>query len=111
MRIRLTKEHRASYWDEPLSEKRNHGAGLSHAAAIEHLQAVRYIYRKNRQLLNDLDATERRNIECELGEWMAGVARKASRQERAKSRSFVAKIRLQMKYRTLAFKYRRGRID
>jgi hypothetical protein len=111
MRIRLTKTYRARYCDEPLSEKRNHRAGLSQAAAVEHLKSVEYIYRKNKHLLSDLDPSERHNIQCDLGEWMARLARKAAKQELAKSGSYAAKIRLAFKYRVLKFKYRRGHIE
>lgn len=78
MLIRLTKRLRVVYCDEPSSEYRRHGAGLSRASAARHLAAVEYIYQKNKPLLNDLSSAERREVEHKLGGWLAGIARRAA---------------------------------
>jgi glycosyltransferase involved in cell wall biosynthesis len=110
MRIRLTKICRAVYCDEPLSEIRVHKSGLSSAPATEHLEAVKYIYRKNKHLLLDLDARERRGVQQRLGQWMAGFARKASRQALRNKGYDPMKLARAFKYRLLNLKYTCGRI-
>jgi hypothetical protein len=85
MCIRLTKHLRVVYYDEPLSETRIHHTGLSSARAAQHLAALKYIYHKNRPLLNDLSVLERLDVERKLDSWMADtsiqVAREAIRDD------------------------------
>jgi len=78
MCIRLTKHLQVTYYDEPLSERRIHHLGLSGAKAAQHLAALEYIYRKNKPLLDDLSVFERREVERNLGGWMAAVALQAA---------------------------------
>lgn len=78
MRIRLTKRCRAVYYDEPLSEIRVHGTGLSSLSAERHLASLEYIYRKNLSLLADLDPATRKYVQRRVKDWIAGVARRAS---------------------------------
>jgi glycosyltransferase involved in cell wall biosynthesis len=78
MRIRLTKQLSVAYCDEPLAEYRVHGAGLSRGKAVQQLAALEYIYEKNRHLLNDLSMVERRDVQRELGGWLAGIAERAA---------------------------------
>jgi glycosyltransferase involved in cell wall biosynthesis len=111
MRIRLTKSCRVIYCDEPLSEIRIHKSGLSSAPAVEHLEAVKYIYRKNKHLLLDLEPRERRQIQRALGQWMAGFARKASRQALANNGFSPRKLARAFKYRLLNMKYASGCIE
>ena len=47
MRIRLTKPLQTVYVDEPLTEIRYHGKGLSSLNARNHVEALKYIYRNN----------------------------------------------------------------
>jgi glycosyltransferase involved in cell wall biosynthesis len=77
MLIRLTKQLRVAYHDEPLSEYRIHEAGLSRARAAEHLAALSYIYEKNKYLLDDLTPEAKTQVESKLREWMARIATRA----------------------------------
>ena len=78
MRIRLTKHLQVVYYDEPLTEIRLHYKGLASSKRVRHLEALDYIYRKNKPLLNDLSKAERDYVNRKLGGWIAQVARRAS---------------------------------
>jgi glycosyltransferase involved in cell wall biosynthesis len=80
MRIRLTKQLHTVYCDEPLSEYRLHAAGLSRVPLARHVAALDYIYQKNKSLLNDLSTAEREQTQRKFGEWVAGIAKQASRE-------------------------------
>ncbi len=80
MLIRLTKQLRVAYQDEPLAEYRRHTGGLSSARAGEHLAALEYAYRKNQPLLNELSQSESRNVRQKLDLFMARIARQAARE-------------------------------
>jgi glycosyltransferase involved in cell wall biosynthesis len=80
LRIRLTKRFRTTYVDEPLSEYRRHGAGLSDARLAEHIAAWDRIARKSRGLLDDLDCSEREKMEAELATLVEGLRERARRQ-------------------------------
>jgi glycosyltransferase involved in cell wall biosynthesis len=71
MRIRLTKQLRTVYCDELLTEYRRHKTGLSRSRAAKKLEAFEYIYRKNRPLLDNLNAAQRREVKKKVGKWMA----------------------------------------
>ena len=77
MRIRLTRNYRVIYCDEPLTEIRIHKNGLSSAPAAKHLVALEYIYRKNFPLMEDLNVAERKDVRQKLNTWMARIARRA----------------------------------
>lgn len=77
MRIRLTKKIRVAYYDEPLSEIRFHGNGLSNSRLIRHFRSLDYIYKKHRHLLNDVNRHERRYIDGRLKDWIGHIASKA----------------------------------
>ena len=74
MRIRLTRYLRVVYHDEPLSEIRLHGSGLSSASIGKHLDALDYIYRKNESLLGHLAEPQREYAKDWWGRWMGEVA-------------------------------------
>jgi glycosyltransferase involved in cell wall biosynthesis len=78
VRIRLTKNLRVVYCDEPLSEYRRHSAGLSRVKLARHFESLNYIYQKNKSLLDDLSEAERDYINRKFGEWTAWIARRAS---------------------------------
>ena len=59
MRIRLTKELRATYAECIGSEIRLHKRGLSSSKVSLHYKALLYIYEKNRPLLDDLEESDR----------------------------------------------------
>jgi len=80
MRIRLTKKLKAVYCDELLSEYRRHDSGLSRCGASCHLEALEYIYSKNRSMLADVKEADRDYVEHTLGKWMAQIAQQASRE-------------------------------
>ncbi|MDY6987433.1 MAG: glycosyltransferase [Thermodesulfobacteriota bacterium] len=80
MRIRLTKHYSAVYWDEPLSEIRFHYTGLSGSDLLQQLDALEYVYTKNRPLLSDLSAPARKNVEQRLLNYMAQKARRGADQ-------------------------------
>jgi len=77
MRIRLTRKLRVAYYDEPLSEIRFHGNGLSNSKLIEHFRSLDYIYKKNRRLLRDLSRNEKRYVDQRLRDWIGNIANKA----------------------------------
>ncbi|MFC1452302.1 glycosyltransferase family 2 protein [Verrucomicrobiota bacterium] len=79
MRIRLTKECRAVYVDEPLAEYRRRQAGLSSTPPDRQLEILRRVYRKNRHLLLDLDGAKRRETQRHLFARMAPFALAAGR--------------------------------
>lgn len=76
MRIRLTKRLKTAYIDEPLAEYRRHGEGLSSLAQVQKLETLKYIYLKNKALLDELDDTKRRYVKEKLGNWLAKKGRK-----------------------------------
>ena len=66
MRIRLTKKLKVKYYNEPLSKIRIHGKGLSRSETARHLEAFKYIYKKNCHLLENLSASDRLEVEQKL---------------------------------------------
>jgi glycosyltransferase involved in cell wall biosynthesis len=80
MRIRLTKHLRTAYVDEPLSEYRKHESGLRNTAVLHKLATLETIWRKNKHLLADLPAADRRYINRRLDEWRAHFWRVAAKQ-------------------------------
>lgn len=78
MRIRLTNRLRVAYRDEPLSEYRLHGSGLSRVSFIHHFEALNYIYHKNRPLFNDLSERERKYVDARFRRRLAQVAVRAA---------------------------------
>lgn len=77
MKVRLTKYLPVAYCDEPLAEYRRHDKGLSGAAAIRHFDACRYIYRKNKDLLNDLTDQQVKYVHEHLFPWLENLASRA----------------------------------
>lgn len=72
MRIRLTQRCRTVYVDEPLSEYRLHGQGLSLSSPPERkkLRAIEMIIAKNQPLLKDLPLAQRQWVMNQLGVWI-----------------------------------------
>lgn len=66
LRIRLTKRFRTVYVDEPLSEFRRHGAGISYSPVGEHIRAWQQIWRLSRGLLDDLTPEEFAELEVQF---------------------------------------------
>ena len=81
MRIRLAKHFRVVYYDEPLSEIRLHGTGLSNADASEKLATLERILRKNVHLLHDLEPAARTATLRHLRGYLAHVALTAAEEE------------------------------
>ena len=75
MRIRLTKQLRVKYHNEPLSEIRTHGAGLSKSVITKHIEAFKYIYKKNNQLLSDLPVGDKKHLNNKFKANIASLAR------------------------------------
>jgi glycosyltransferase involved in cell wall biosynthesis len=75
MRIRLTKQLRVAYCDEPLSEYRRHDTGLRNIQAMRKVATFDYIREKNRPLLNDLDSGQKQYVERRLDRWRAHLLR------------------------------------
>lgn len=63
MRIRLTKKLKVKYYNEPLSKIRIHGKGISRSEIARHLEAFKYIYKKNSHLLGNLSTSDRLEVE------------------------------------------------
>lgn len=80
MRIRLSKNLRASYLHQPLSAYRIHSGGLSRVPMAKHVRTLSYIYEKNKHLLEDLPASDRMWINDTLMGWMALLIRNALRE-------------------------------
>ncbi|MEW5857923.1 MAG: glycosyltransferase [Cyanobacteriota bacterium] len=78
IRIRLSKQYRTIYYNEPLSESRIHNKGLSSSDAAQHLAALQYIYRKNKPLLKDINVKKRKEVQQKLEEWIADIAKRAA---------------------------------
>ena len=78
MKIRLTKKLKVAYHDEPLSEYRLHGKGLSKSGIQKHLEAFEYIFEKNRPLLDDLSAGDRGFVVERFNRWVINLARGAA---------------------------------
>jgi glycosyltransferase involved in cell wall biosynthesis/Tfp pilus assembly protein PilF len=92
MRIRLTKYFHAVYVDEPLSEIRMHGKGLSSLKTSKHLASLEYLYRKNIPLLMDLSAEQRKFVKANFDTWVAGIAAKNMKSPKSKkSKSSASK--------------------
>lgn len=90
MRIRLTKQLKVAYCDEPLSEYRIHGDGLSRCKAIHHLETIKYIYRKNMPLLNDVNDEERNYVKGKLDSLLADIALKVSREFKQEKQNLLS---------------------
>lgn len=104
MRIRLTRKLKTVYYDEPLSEIRVHNKGLSKSDFSMHLEAIQYIFEKNRPLLDDLSPGDRAHVEKGLIRVLSRLAfgtagRSFQRREYAKTLKFLYK----------SFLYRIGR--
>lgn len=111
MPLRLTKQLRVVYHNEPLAEYRTHNVGLSRAKAGQHLAALEYIYQKNWPLLDDLSVVERTDIQRKLGRWMAKVARWAAEQAVTEGQ-YRCDGRVQaLKYYFRCLKYQPGSFD
>ncbi len=76
MRIRLTKELKTIYVNEPLSEIRHHNKGLSKQKLSKHFTAISKIYKKNIHLVSDFDNKDinwlKNNFEC----WIMNIIKK-----------------------------------
>jgi hypothetical protein len=90
MRIRLTKKMRAVYCDEPLSEYRLHKEGLSRVSLVRHVEALDYIYHKNKHLLDDVSPSERDYVRQQFGEWTGSLARRAAEESLQANRHWQA---------------------
>jgi glycosyltransferase involved in cell wall biosynthesis/DNA-binding SARP family transcriptional activator len=80
MRIRMTKHLQAAFCDEPLSEIRMHDKGLSKLEAKQHLASLEFIYHKNRSLLADLDAFDRKLAKNGFYDFVNNISRVAANQ-------------------------------
>ena len=70
LRIRLSKHFPVAYYNEPLSEIRMHGIGLSSSKVNMHLASLDYLYRKNLPLLMDLTERERNKLKLSFNDWI-----------------------------------------
>ncbi|MFZ7125417.1 MAG: glycosyltransferase [Desulfobacterales bacterium] len=84
MRIRMTRQLRVCYCDEPLSEIRFHGIGLSSLSAAMHLECLDYVYQKNRYLLQDIASTDRKIAERRFRILTNSTAARIQREMRSK---------------------------
>lgn len=107
MRVRLTKKLKVVYHDEPLSEYRRHGQGLSKAEIKKHLDAFEYIFNKNKPLLDDLSAGDRRFVEERFNRWVISLARGAASESMGEGH-YVSAARYYLK--VLDYKNRQRRL-
>jgi glycosyltransferase involved in cell wall biosynthesis len=82
--IRLTKILKVDYCHAVLVEVRRHGKGLSATQLSSHLDALQYIYSKNRSLLSDLPTETQRTLKHSFLNRLARVARRAAREALSK---------------------------
>jgi hypothetical protein len=76
IRIRLTKKYRAVFNNEVCSEYRRHSTGLSCSEERHiHLKDLNYLYQKNKLLLNDLDAREKKYVQIQVNRYIARIIR------------------------------------
>lgn len=80
MRIRLTKHMQTIYVNEPLSEIRTGGTGLSKAPAELYMDSFNYIYKKHRSAIQELIETDRDYVEQALTRQKARLYKKAARE-------------------------------
>jgi glycosyltransferase involved in cell wall biosynthesis/Tfp pilus assembly protein PilF len=74
LRIRLSKHFSVAYCNEPLSEIRLHGTGLSSSKTGQHLASLDYLFRKNVPLLMDLPEDERKDVEERFNDWAGKIS-------------------------------------
>jgi glycosyltransferase involved in cell wall biosynthesis len=67
MRIRFSKKYQATYNREPSVEYRRYEGGLSSLKVDYHLDALRYLFKKNIPLLYDIDEKDRRWLLKRIG--------------------------------------------
>ena len=111
MRIRLTKKLKTVYYHEPLSEIRDHNKGLSKSKATDHLNALEYIYHKNRYLLSDQSLADRNQVVDNLTLLITSIAKNAAL-DLANSRNSCLSDKIQaLKYYFWYLKYRPAIFD
>ncbi|MDH5680482.1 MAG: glycosyltransferase [Spirochaetota bacterium] len=98
LRIRLSKDLKVIYQNEVQSEYRIHEDGLSKAKLKDHIEALNYIYNKNKVLLNDLSISEKRQIKKDLFKWLAMVSQMALEQELNEKSGIGSLISVYYKY-------------
>jgi len=96
MRIRLTKECRTSYLNLPLSSIRLNTDGLSKRPPIEHVAALHHIFKKNQELLKDLNLKDARYCRKMYSDWLLSIIRSAAKQA-SEQKSFTDYINMQLK--------------
>lgn len=78
MKIRLSKFLKVAYSGEALAEYRIHEYGLSQSSSvIHHLNALEYIRKKNKILLEDIRPSVRKDVEHKFGDWITPLVRQA----------------------------------
>ena len=75
MEIRLAKQLKTVYVEEPLSEIRLFGNGVSKSRPFKHIKALRYVWKKNSSYLIDMHLKERREVEREYGRLLTSFSR------------------------------------
>lgn len=104
MKIRLTKRLKTVYTGEPLSEYRIGSGGLSRAGFDKYQKSLKYIFDKNRPLLDDLRPEEKAYVEKRLYKILSMRALEAANNS-LKSGEYLKTLRLSYK----SFLYRIGR--
>ena len=80
MRIRLTKRYKTAYCNRVLSEYRLHRSGLSSRRKKHHLVALKYIYNKNKILLQDLPGASSRRASRKYTGYLGRMSLAAARE-------------------------------
>jgi glycosyltransferase involved in cell wall biosynthesis len=78
MRIRLTKQARACFVDEPLAEIRRHTLGLSSGSRADSVAVLDSIWEKNAGLLDNCGSREKRMLKRGYFGWMAPYFQEAA---------------------------------
>lgn len=105
LRIRLTKKLRAYYNNKPSIEYRRHSTGLSSSNLTEHLKSFRYIYRKNKHLMDDLNSKDKKLIYRSIIIRMAKLLRSGAIRAIDQERGSVGSRMLAFRYFLMSLKY------
>jgi glycosyltransferase involved in cell wall biosynthesis len=84
LRVRLTKRYHVAFQPEPLAEYRLHPLGISNSPTLKHIDTIKSIYQKNRNLLDNIPASDKAFVENGLTNYFALLCFNAAQREIAR---------------------------
>lgn len=111
LRLRLTKRFHAVCNLVPGVEYRRHGGGLSSLELDQHLEALRYIHKKNIYLLEDLNYREKVKIQKKLQQNIGEMIKIAAMEKLEKEKGSLSSRILAVRYFFRSIRYCIGRQD